>query len=450
MGGILMYMYVERSDKSMKVSKFGGSSLCDADHIKKVGEILSSDSSRLVAVVSAPGKRSSEDIKITDMLYTCQALVSKGASCEAEFAIIRERFTAIAKDLGVTHNITEALDEVYENITKGASAHYAASRGEYLNAVLISQYLGWKMIDAQEVVFITDEGTVDEKTYQHVAAALEEGQHYVFPGFFGQGTDGKVKAFSRGGSDISGAIVARAIGDCVYENWTDVSGISKADPRIVSDALVIKELTYREVRELAAVGFNVFHEDAIAPVREAGFPIQVKNTGRPQDEGTAIVASRDVEKDPIIGISVKKEFVKIGVHKVFLLKNTKVRSSIEADLRSAGFSPDFSLAGIDDLTWYAQVNAGAEIDFASVAQQLKSTYALETVVVEPGYAVAAVAGEGLRSEKRRLAHILPALMDEGIEVTFTLFDASPITALFGVKEKDAKNVIHTVYDAMFR
>ncbi len=434
----------------MKVSKFGGSSLCDADHIKKVGEILSSDSSRQVAVVSAPGKRSSEDIKITDMLYTCQALAAKGSSFEKEFSVIRERFSQIAKDLGVTHDIEEALDEVYENLKGGASAHYAASRGEYLNAVLISQYLGWKMIDAQDVVFITDEGTVDEKTYDAVSSALSSGEHYVFPGFFGQGSDGKVRAFSRGGSDISGAIVARSLGDCLYENWTDVSGISKADPRVVSDAKVIKELTYREVRELAAVGFNVFHEDAIAPVREAGIPIQVKNTGRPQDEGTSIVPSRDITKDPIIGISVKKEFVKISIHKVFLLRNPNLRQAVERDMRTVGLAPEFCLQGIDDLTWYAQVNAGVEVDLAALADQLKNEYALETVSVETGYAVAAVAGEGLQSQKERLNQILPSLMAAGVDVTFTLFDASPVTALFGVMEKDAKTVIHTVYDAMFR
>gem|GEM_PF-3804861 len=341
------------------------------------------------------------------------------------------------------------------NISNGASAHYAASRGEYLNAVLISQYLGWEMIDAQDVVFITDEGTVEEKTYDAVASVLEEGKQYVFPGFFGQGSDGKVRAFSRGGSDISGAIVARALGNkasdgCIYENWTDVSGISKADPRVVHDAKVIKEMTYREVRELAAVGFNVFHEDAIAPVREAGIPIQVKNTGRPEDEGTAIVASRDVEQDPIIGISVKKDYVRIGVHKVFLLKNPQARIRIEQDLRDAGLALEFALQGIDDLTWYAQIHAGAEPDLASLADALRKEYSLESVSIEPGYAVTAVAGEGLKSQKKRLSHILPALMDEGVEVTFTLFDATPLTALFGVRESDAKTVIHTVYDAMFR
>ncbi len=439
----------------MKVSKFGGSSLCDAEHIRKVGQILSSDPSRVVAVVSAPGKRHSDDIKITDMLYTCQSLVAKGGSCEKEFGIIRERFTEIARELGVSHDITEALDEVYRNISEGASAHYAASRGEYLNAVLISQYLGWKMIDAQDVVCITDEGTVDEKTYDMVASALEEGQHYVFPGFFGQGTDGKVKAFSRGGSDISGAIVARALGNktsdsCIYENWTDVSGISKADPRVVSDAKVIKEMTYREVRELAAVGFNVFHEDAIAPVREAGIPIQVKNTGRPEDEGTSIVASRNIDQDPIIGISVKKDYLRIGVHKVFLLKNPQVRARIEQTLRDAGLILEFTLQGIDDLTWYAQIHAGVDIEPDALAETLRKDFSLESVSVETGHAVTAVAGEGLRSQKRRLYHILPALMDEGVEVTFTLFDATPLTALFGVRESDAKNVIHTVYDAMFR
>jgi aspartate kinase len=434
----------------MIVSKFGGSSLCDAAHIKSVGKILKSDPSRMVAVVSAPGKRSSDDTKITDRLYRCEKLIATGSSCEEEFAHIRERYITIAKDLNVTSNINEALDEVYKNICEGAGPHYAASRGEYLNAVLISAYLGWNFIDAQDVVIIEDDGTVGEETYQLVAKSIKKGEHYVLPGFFGRDLKGKVKTFSRGGSDISGAIVASALGaGSVYENWTDVSGISKADPRIVKGAKVIKQLTYNEVRELAAVGFNVFHEDAIAPVREAGIPIQVKNTNRPEDEGTAIVASRDAQLDPIVGISAKKEFVKVAIHKLFLLKKPEAKAKIETILKDAGFSLDFMLSGIDDLTYYAQISEISEEIIRSISEKLSKELSLESVSIELGYAVAAVTGVGLAQEAKAVSNLYPALLAKDLTVEFVNIGASPITALFGVKEAEVKEVIHTLYDVLF-
>jgi len=433
----------------MIVSKFGGSSLCDATHIKKVCEILKADVERKVAVVSAPGKRSSDDTKITDRLYRCEKLASEGSPITDEFEKIRERYTQIAQDLGLNSNIGEALDEVYKNISNGAGPHYAASRGEYLNGILISEYLGWTFIDAQDVVIIEDDGTVAEETYTLVADSIKADKHYIVPGFFGRDRKGTVKTFSRGGSDISGAIVARSICADIYENLTDVSGISKADPRIVKNAKVIKKLTYNEVRELAAVGFNVFHEDAIAPVREAGIPIQVKNTNRPQDEGTSIVASRDTHDDPIVGISAKKEYVKITLHKLFLLKKKEAKAEIENTLREAGFSLDFVLSGIDTLTYYAQISELGDQKIVSVTKALKEKLSLETVSIESGYAVAAVTGVGLADEKKAVATLFPALLAKDLTVEFVNIGASPITALFGVKESEVKDVIYTLYDALF-
>lgn len=435
---------------SMIVSKFGGSSLCDAAHIKKVAAILKSDSRRVVAVVSAPGKRSKEDTKITDSLYACARLVQRNESCKDEFDLIRERFITIAKDLKIDGNITQALDEVYENISNGAGPDYAASRGEYLNGILISEYLGWSFIDAFDVVSIEQDGSVSEITYENMRKAIKEGEHYVLPGFFGKGSDKKVKTFSRGGSDISGAIVARSLQDCLYENWTDVSGISKADPRIISDAKVIETLTYNEVRELAAVGFNVFHEEAIAPVREVGIPIQVKNTNRPDDKGTSIVASRDSSIDPIVGITAKKEFYKISIHKTFLLKNPSRRAGIELQLLHAGFSLDFILSGIDDLTYYAQGSLVTQQAIDELIVSLTHTFKLEEVSITSGYAVAAVTGVGLMNEKKKVAQIPLDLLNNNLDVEFVKFGASPITALYGIKEDQTKEVIHTIYDALFR
>jgi len=435
---------------SMIVSKFGGRSLCDASHIKKVADILNSDPLRVVAVVSAPGKRNNEDTKITDSLYTCAKLVANGKSCKDEFEVIRDRFITIAKDLNVTNNITTALDEVYENISSGAGPDYAASRGEYLNGVLISQYLGWNFIDAFDVVSIENDGTVSESTYDKVRSAIIDGQHYVLPGFFGKGIDGKVKTFSRGGSDISGAIVARSLKDCLYENWTDVSGISKADPRIISDAKVIETLTYNEVRELAAVGFNVFHEEAIAPVREVGIQIQVKNTNRPDDKGTSIVASRDSKVDPIVGISAKKEYYKIAIHKLFLLKNPSRRAGIELQLQHAGFSLEFILSGIDDLTYFAQGPDVTQTAIDHLILSLTHTFKLEEVSIEAGFAIAAVTGVGLMHENMKIAQIPSALLEKELDVEFIKVGSSPITALYGIKENQSKEVIHTLYDILFR
>ena len=434
----------------MIVSKFGGSSLCDASHIKKVAAILKSDPSRVVAVVSAPGKRSKEDTKITDALYQCEKLVRNGSSCEGDFKIIRERYLTIAKDLSVNGNIASALDEVYKNISGGAGPDYAASRGEYLNAVIISEYLGWHLIDPFNVVQIEKDGTVSEKTYHDVQNVIQDGEHYVFPGFYGKGPDGKVKTFSRGGSDISGAIVARAIGECVYENWTDVSGISKADPRIIEDAKVIESLTYNEMRELASVGFNVFHEEAIAPVREKGIPIQVKNTNRPEDRGTSIVASRNSSIDPIVGISAKKDYYKIAIHKLFLLKNPSLRAGIELQLIHAGFTLEFILSGIDDLTYYAQCADITEEAINQLIVSLSHTFNLEQVTIDLGYAVAAVTGVGLIHEKRKVASIPLFLLEKNLDVEFVKIGSSPITALFGIKEDQTKEVIHALYEILFR
>lgn len=434
----------------MIVSKFGGSSLSDASHIKKVADILKSDPLRVVAVVSAPGKRSKEDTKITDSLYKCARLVADGASCKDEFEAIKDRYITIAKDLNLKSNITSALEEVYENISGGAGPDYAASRGEYLNGLLISEYLGWNFIDAFDVVSIESDGTVSEITYDTMRKAIKSGEHYVLPGFFGKGPNGKVKTFSRGGSDISGAIVARSLKDCLYENWTDVSGISKADPRIISDAKVIETLTYNEVRELAAVGFNVFHEEAIAPVREAGIPIQVKNTNRPGDKGTSIVATRDSTIDPIVGISAKKEYYKIAIHKLFLLKNPSRRAGIELQLQHAGFALEFNLSGIDDLTYFAQ---GVDITQTIIDQLIVSlthTFNLEEVSITAGYAIAAVTGVGLLGEMKKVSQIPLALLEKGLDVEFVEVGSSPITALYGIKENQATDVIHTLYDVLFR
>jgi aspartate kinase len=282
---------------SIKVVKFGGSSLADAEHFRQVAAIVKADPDRRYVVPSAPGKRDKGDTKVTDMLYRCYDLIksrSSMESIEACYNEIRARYVSIIADLGLDFDITGELDYVKNAMLHAAGRGYAASRGEYLNALILAKYLGFDFIDAENVIFFKDNGTLDEeKTNAELSAELEKHKYAVIPGFYGGTPNGTVKTFSRGGSDITGSIVAKAAKADLYENWTDVSGFMMADPRIIDNPCIIKEITYRELRELSYMGATVLHEDAVFPVRSAGIPINIRNTNRPDDAGTMIVPGTD-------------------------------------------------------------------------------------------------------------------------------------------------------------
>jgi aspartate kinase len=300
-----------------------------------------------------------------------------------------------------------------------------------------------------DLVLINEDGTVAEETYGRIAAVVKDGGRYVVPGFYGSTADGKVKTFSRGGSDISGSIVARALGATLYENWTDVSGVFMADPRLIADAKVITTMSYREVRELAAVGFSVFHEEAIAPVREAGIPIQVKNTNKPQDAGTSIVSSREGMVDPIVGVTGKSGYGRLSVQKLLLFKRTGIRFLMENMLKTLGITPEFTLTGIDSIVWFfpiAQVSGGS---ISSIGTLLTNQFALDNVQCDSGFAITAITGEGLRKSKR-LATMMGALFDKSVEVEFVNLGASPITCLIGVPETQMQTAIAAMYDSLIR
>ncbi len=299
----------------MVVCKFGGSSVADEKQIMKVKAILENNIDRRIAIVSAPGKRNKEDRKITDMLYECNSLVQKNLSCKRVFAEIGKRYLDIAVALKLdTKKLTLALDEVRRKIDAGEGTDYAASRGEYLSGLLIAEYLGWEFVDPENYIVINSDGTVNPISYERLGTRLSTGSHYVIPGFYGATPEGRIKTFSRGGSDISGAIAARAVNANLYENWTDVSGVYAADPRIVENARVIPELTYVQVRELSDVGASVFHEEAIAPVIPVKIPINIKNTDRPEDPGTII--SSEVDPRGLCGVSGKTGFTKLKLRKL--------------------------------------------------------------------------------------------------------------------------------------
>ncbi|HDQ13987.1 MAG TPA: aspartate kinase [Sediminispirochaeta sp.] len=414
----------------MKVCKFGGSSVANADQIRKVKKIVESDPQRRVVVVSAPGKRHKEDEKITDMLYTCDALSRKGESIKETFGIIRQRFLEIASELQVAGSLKDSLDEIEQKIAAGAGPDYAASRGEYLSALMIAEFLGAQFVDAQEVVRLTDDGRVDESSYPLVTERLRGEGVKVMPGFYGATVNGELKTFSRGGSDISGAIAARGAMAEVYENWTDVSGILMADPRIVDDPKPIKEISYAEIREMASIGANVFHEEAIAPVKSIGVPINVKNTNDPSAPGTFIVLNRDSVKDPIVGVSGKKPYRKVLIEKFMLNRYPDFPGQVLKLLRSKGLSVDFELKGFDTLTLF--VAEDQEISWEQLSEELKRELGADDCRVGSEVAMIGVVGEGLTSNSHITGAAMRALEELEIHVEGLNYGGSPITMLIAV------------------
>ena len=431
----------------MIVCKFGGSSVADADQIRKVQSILSGDERRMVAVVSAPGKRSKDDEKITDLLYKCNDLVRKGQSCRQIFNVIAKRFSEIARALGVEEkDFAAKLDEIRYQIDAGRGADYAASRGEYLSAYIISRFLKWEFIDAADVIVINADSTVNESTYDRLAQRLEKGKRYVIPGFYGETEQGVLKTFTRGGSDITGAIVSRALSAELYENWTDVSGIYRTDPRVVENASVIPVMSYKEVRELSDVGASVFHEEAIAPIYHLGLPINIKNTNRPEDPGTMIVP--DAGTVGLSGVSVRTGLSRISLRKLMLFKKSGMRHALLTMLHIFGIRPCYSLFGIDSIVWFFDTKMASESVCASMCERLKAEYALDTISVDHGYAVMGITGSSDAIGKGCIDAVT-ALAESGLEIISVNYGASDTSALISIREKDSKEALKVVYAKLF-
>ncbi len=432
----------------MVVCKFGGSSVADENQIKKVKAILDADKNRKVAIVSAPGKRNKDDRKITDMLYECNSLVQKNLSCKRVFAEIGKRYLDIAAALKLdTKKLTLALDDVRRKIDAGSGTDYAASRGEYLSALVISEYLGWEFVDAADYIVINPDGTVNPISYERLATRLSTGSRYVIPGFYGASPEGVIKTFSRGGSDISGAIAARAVGADLYENWTDVSGMYAADPRIVENARVIPSLTYVQVRELSDVGASVFHEEAIAPVIPVKIPINIKNTNRPEDPGTLI--SSDADPRGLIGVSGKSGYSRLKIRKLMMFKKPGMRHALLTILHLYGVRPSYSLFGIDSIVWFFDSKMANDNVLNSMCERLKKDFELDDVIYERGLAIVGLIG-GHMDESDAFIDAAVALRDSGIHPNFVNFGVNRTTALIGVKEEDCTRAVQTIYDKIFR
>ncbi|MGQ9779803.1 MAG: aspartate kinase [Bacillota bacterium] len=433
----------------IKVAKFGGTSLADAGQFRKVRAIVTADPERRYIVPSAPGKRHPKDQKITDLLYLCHAHVQQDVPFDDVFSIISERFLQIVHELGLALDLRPYLDEIKKQIAQGASADYTASRGEYLNGLILAELLGYEFIDAAEVIFFRPDGTLDrERTWRALGERLAAVPRAVIPGFYGSLPNGAIKTFPRGGSDISGAIVARGVGADLYENWTDVSGFLMADPRIVPNPKPIELITYRELRELAYMGASVLHEEAIFPVREAGIPIRIKNTNAPEDPGTLIVrdAPPVTPKGTITGIAGRKDFTVIALEKTLMNAEIGFGRRLLSILEANGISFEHMPSGIDTISLViadAQLNHKLDKVLEEIRQQCRP----DSLEVHPNMALIATVGRGMAYTPGIAGKLFGALGREGINVRMIDQGSSEINIIVGVDSQDFERAVRAIYYA---
>ena len=434
--------------KMKKVVKFGGSSLASAEQFKKVGAIIRADESRRYVVPSAPGKRFSNDTKVTDLLYACyKAAREEEAKFQEILAEIKSRYQEIIDGLGVELSMEEDFKVVEENFRSQAGQEYAASRGEYLNGKIMAAYLGFHFVDPAEIIRFDGNGKFDgEITEALVAKRLKDLENAVIPGFYGAKEDGTIKTFSRGGSDITGSIIAGAMDVDLYENWTDVSGFMVTDPRIVKNPQAIDTITYRELRELSYMGATVLHEDAIFPVRKAGIPINIRNTNAPEDPGTMIV--EDTCKKPkytITGIAGKKEFCSLFIEKSMMNAEIGFGRKVLQVLEEQGISFEHVPSGIDTMTLFIHQEEFAEKE-QQVISGIHRAVNPDYMELESDLALVAVVGRGMRSTRGTAARIFAALAHANINVKMIDQGSSELNVIVGVKNEDFEPAIKVIYD----
>lgn len=430
----------------IKVVKFGGTSLASVEQIRKCVEIIRADENRRFIVVSAPGKRSKEDIKITDLLISCYQAASRGESIEPYFAIIRERFLEIAEELQVGNDLKEKLDIAETRIQKEASYDYTVSRGEHFSARIVAEYLGYAFIDAEEIIHFNEEGKISSKSYDLIGQILSVEKTAVIPGFYGRAADGSVKAFSRGGSDITGSIVAKGVKAHVYENWTDVSGLLQADPRIVENPAPIEEVTYGELRELAALGANVFHEEAIHPVSSAGIPINIRNTNAPEAPGTLIVAQKESKGRGITGVSGKTGLSAYRFHLAHLGENLGLQHRLKEGLVDLGWKVLYVSAHCDSLLAVLEPRENHTPQEQDVAALTEGLF-LEGFSKLPALCMVGAVGDRLGEEGGLVASLAIKMAEKGIIPLFLAQGASATSFMAGVEEEHYQKAIRILASA---
>ena len=430
-----------------KVVKFGGSSLASAEQFKKVGDIIRSDSDRVYVVPSAPGKRFSNDTKVTDMLYGCYDLAEKGKNFSKQLDAIKERYRDIINGLGLKLSLDKEFSTIEENFKAKAGVDYAASRGEFLNSIIMAEYLGYDWIDAADVILFFDDGEFDsEHTNKKLSKVLAEHEKAVIPGFYGAYADGRVKTFSRGGSDITGSIVARAAKASVYENWTDVSGFFVTDPRIIPNPEGIETITYRELRELSYMGASVFHEDAIFPVRREGIPINIKNTNAPEEEGTWIVESTcQKSKYTITGIAGKKGFCSVNIEKAKMNSEIGFGRKVLQAFEDNGISFEHMPSGIDTMTVFVHQDEFIDKE-QKVVSEIHRLTAPDVIDIEADLALIAVVGRGMKSTRGTAGRIFSALAHANVNVKMIDQGSSELNIIIGVENRDFETAIKAIYD----
>ena len=430
-----------------KVVKFGGSSLASAEQFQKVGSIIKADKERRYVVPSAPGKRFSKDTKVTDMLYGCYALAEEGKKFDKELAAIKARYDEIITGLGLKLDLSGEFETIRENFAAKAGSDYAASRGEYLNGIVMANYLGYEFIDSATVIFFDENGDFDaEKTNRVLRARLENVERAVVPGFYGAYENGTVKTFSRGGSDVTGSIVAKAVQADVYENWTDVSGFLVADPRIIKDPEVIDTITYRELRELSYMGATVLHEDAIFPVRQEGIPINIRNTNAPDDRGTWIVGSTcQKSKFTITGIAGKKGFCAVNIEKDMMNSEVGFGRKVLQAFEDYGISFEHVPSGIDTMTVFVHQDEFMDKEQKVVAG-IHRLAKPDSIDIEADLALLAVVGRGMKSTRGTAGRIFSALAHANVNVKMIDQGSSELNIIIGVSNNDFETAVKAIYD----
>ncbi len=436
----------------IKVAKFGGTSLADAVQFRKVHDIVIDNDERKFVVVSAPGKRFKDDNKITDLLYLTHAHIKYSVPYDPVLKIIEDRFLEIKDELNLSVDIKHEFEIIREKLNNKCDEDYVVSRGEYLSAVLLADYLGCSFIDAKDVIFFNYDGSVDtKKTNEKLKELTKNIKKAVIPGFYGSYPDGSIKTFSRGGSDITGAIVASAVNADMYENWTDVSGFLMADPRIVKNPKQIKKITYHELRELSYMGASVLHDEAVCPVREAGIPINIKNTNEPDNPGTIIIGSSDMEEGYeneyiITGIAGKKNFTIFYVYKEHMANEVGIIKAALEVFEARGISIDHIPSGIDSFSIVLPTESVEKYTY-EILEELKAKLKTDTVKIHNNLSLVATVGINMASRPGISAKLFSALGKNNINIRMIDQGSSEINIIVGVANKDFEAAIKAIYEA---
>lgn len=432
---------------SLVVAKFGGSSLASAEQFRKVYNIVKANPDRRYIVPSAPGKRFADDIKVTDMLYHCYALAAEGENFDEEFEQIRKRFTDIVDELGLELDLSDEFRRIKSAFESSAGSDYAASRGEYLSGLILANYLGYDFVDASKCVRFNEDGSFNmDFTIERTAFHLSHHERAVIPGFYGKRPNDTVKTFSRGGSDITGSLVARGAGADLYENWTDVSGFLVVDPRIVKGAETIKTITYRELRELSYMGATVLHEDAVFPVHQAGIPINIRNTNEPESAGTMIVADVGEEKNPprITGVAGKKGFCVIAIEKAMMNGELGFGRKVLWALEQKGISFEHFPSGIDTMSVVIDekyIDGKEDEIIRAIDDEVHADY----IHIIRDLALIAVVGRGMKKNTGTAAKVIGAVANRNINIRMLDQGSSELNIIIGVDAAAFEEAVAAIY-----